>query len=135
MRIFLTGGSGYVGSAVLDALARAGHHVDALVRNTEKAAQVHARGGHPLIGELGTPASYARAAAAADGMIHAALDYSSRGPQTDRVALETFLAPVPGRQRFFIYTSGIWVLGLCPTPADETAPANPIEGAAWRAPH
>ena len=47
MRIFLTGGTGYIGSAVLDALVRAGHRVDALVRNTEKAAQVHARGAHP----------------------------------------------------------------------------------------
>ena len=53
MRIFLTGGTGYVGSAVLDALVRAGHRVDALVRNTERAAQVHARGAHPVMGELG----------------------------------------------------------------------------------
>ena len=56
MRIFLTGGTGYIGSAVLDALVRAGHRVDALVRNTEKAAQVQARGAHPVIGELGKSA-------------------------------------------------------------------------------
>ena len=35
MRLFLTGGTGYIGSAVLDALVRAGHQVDALVRNSE----------------------------------------------------------------------------------------------------
>ena len=39
MRVFLTGGTGYVGSAVLDALVRGGHHVDALVRNSEGAAR------------------------------------------------------------------------------------------------
>jgi nucleoside-diphosphate-sugar epimerase len=135
MRIFLTGGTGYIGSAVLDALVRAGHRVDVLVRNTEKAAQVHARGAHPVMGELAKSANYANLAAAADGIIHAALEYTPRGPEIDRQALATFLAPVPGRQRFLIYTSGIWVLGPCPTPADESAPVNPIAQSAWRAPH
>jgi uncharacterized protein YbjT (DUF2867 family) len=44
MRVFLTGGTGYVGSAVLDAFVRAGHHVDALVRHREKAAIAQSRG-------------------------------------------------------------------------------------------
>ena len=42
MRVFLTGASGYIGTAVLDAFARAGHHVTGLVRNSEKAAEVEA---------------------------------------------------------------------------------------------
>jgi len=78
VRIFLTGGSGYIGAAVLDAFVRAGHHVDALVRNSEKAAQVQARGGHPILGDLSTPASYADAAAAAGGVVHAALEFTPR---------------------------------------------------------
>ena len=135
MRIFLTGGTGYVGSAVLDCLVRAGHRVDALVRNAEKAAQVQARGAHPVVGDLGKVQSYAQAADAADGVVHTALDYSGRGPQNDRAALDTFLTPALGRQRFLIYTSGIWILGPCPMPADGSAPLNPIEQAAWRAPH
>src|SRR5262245_19482235 len=102
MRIFLTGGSGYVGSAVLDSLVRAGHHVDALVRNSEKAAQVRARGGHPILGDLSNPASYAHAAAAADGMVHTALQNSARAPEIDRTTIDTLIAPVPGRQRFLI---------------------------------
>ena len=44
MRIFLTGGTGYIGSAVLDAFVKAGHQVDALVRNSEKAERVQGRG-------------------------------------------------------------------------------------------
>jgi nucleoside-diphosphate-sugar epimerase len=135
MRIFLTGGTGYIGSAVLDALVRAGHRVDALVRNTEKAAQVHARGAHPVMGDLANAASYSYAAAAADGVVHAACGFTSRGPQAERTALDTFVTPVPGRQRFLIYTSGVWVLGPCPTPVDESAPVNPIAQSAWRAPH
>ena len=43
MRIFLTGATGYIGSAVLDALVRGGHDVTALVRNNEKAKRVAKR--------------------------------------------------------------------------------------------
>ena len=83
MRIFLTGGSGYIGSAVLDALARAGHDVTTVVRNGEKAAAVEKRGGHPLLADLAKPETYAAAAASAEAWIHAAVDYSPQGPAID----------------------------------------------------
>jgi nucleoside-diphosphate-sugar epimerase len=135
MRILLTGGTGYLGSAVLDALIRAGHHIDALVRNRERATHVQRRGANPVIGDLSEPASYTQAAAAADGVIHSALEYSARGPAVDATAIDSLVVPANGRPRFFIYTSGVWVLGPCPTPADETAPLNPIAQSAWRATH
>jgi nucleoside-diphosphate-sugar epimerase len=135
MRIFLTGGSGYIGSAVLDAFVRAGHQVDALVRNSETAKVVQARGGHPVLGNLGDPATYADAAAAADGVVHTAFEYSPRGVQVDAAAVGAFVTPGKQPGRFVIYTSGIWVLGSCPTPADETAALNPIDLAAWRPAH
>jgi nucleoside-diphosphate-sugar epimerase len=135
MRVFLTGGTGYIGSAVLDALVRAGHHVDALVRNREKAADVHVRGAHPVLGDIAQPETYADAAATADGVIHTAMDDSLRGPVLDGVALDTLLALPQRRGRFFVYTSGVWVLGPAPAPVDESAPLNPIEKSAWRAPH
>jgi nucleoside-diphosphate-sugar epimerase len=134
MRIFLTGGSGYIGSAVLDAFVRAGHHVDALVRTPEKAAQVQARGGKPVLGDLTSPASYADAAAAADGVVHAAIEYSARAPKIDAAALDVLLAPAKAG-RFVIYTSGVWVLGNTRAPADETAPVNAAEISAWRPSH
>jgi nucleoside-diphosphate-sugar epimerase len=135
VRIFLTGGSGYIGSAVLEAFVRAGHHVDALVRNSEKAAQVQARGGHPILGDLSNPASYADAAAAADGVVHAAFEFAARGPQVDATFLDTILKLPPAPGRFLIYTSGVWVLGAVPTPADETAPINAMEISSWRPAH
>lgn len=135
MRIFLTGGSGYVGAAVLDAFVKAGHRVDALVRNSEKAAQVQGRGAQPVLGDLATPASYADAAAAADGVVHAAIEYTARGPQVDATAVDTLLASTGRSGRFMIYTSGIWVLGPTSTPVDETAPLNPTEMSAWRPAH
>src|SRR5260370_11056088 len=135
MRVFLTGGAGYVGSAVLDALVRAGHHVDALVRNSEGAGKVQARGGHPVLGDLSNRASWRDAAAAADGSIHAAAEYGPRQRDIDAAAIEglTTLPPRPGR--FAIYTSGIWVLGPAPEPVDESAPVNPLEIVSWRPAH
>ena len=135
MRIFLTGGTGYVGSAVLDAFVRAGHHVDALVRNSERAAQVQARGGNPVLGDAGDPKSYADAAAAADGVVLAAFESSPRGVQVDATTIDTVLATPVKPGRFIIYTSGVWVLGNTISPADETAPLKPVDLVAWRPAH
>jgi nucleoside-diphosphate-sugar epimerase len=53
----------------------------------------------------------------------------------DEAALGAFLTPATQPGRFVIYTSGIWVLGTRATPADETAPLNPLELVAWRPAH
>src|SRR5688572_30142801 len=136
MRIFLTGGSGYIGSAVLDALTRAGHDVTTVVRNGEKAAAVEKRGGHPVLADLAKPESYAQAAASAEAWIHAAQDYSPRGPEIDKLTIDTLLlAAKTAGGGLLIYTSGVWVLGNTPEPADETAPVKPVAFSAWRAPH
>jgi len=127
MRIFLTGATGYIGAAVLDALVRGGHDVTALVRDNEKARRVAKRGAHPVIGNLAEPDSFRGSADAQDGYVHAAFDSSSgRGPAIEQAALETILtaarrprtagANAPGT-RFVIYTSGVWVLGKTPEPA------------------
>jgi nucleoside-diphosphate-sugar epimerase len=145
MRIFLTGATGYIGAAVLDALVRGGHDVTALVRNKEKARGVAKRGGHPAIGDLADPESYRAAAEAQDGYVHAAFDArSGRGAAIDRLVIDTILeaarrprtsgSSAPAR-RFVIYTSGVWVLGSTPDPATEEAPINPVEHVSWRPNH
>ena len=135
MRIFLTGGTGYIGSAVLDAFVRAGHRVDALVRNSEKAALVQERGGNAVLGDASDPKTYADAAAAADGVVLTAFEESPRGVKIDESTIDTVLAGPVKPGRFIIYTSGIWVLGPALNPVDENAPVNPIELAAWRPAH
>ena len=102
MRVFLTGGTGYVGAAVLDALVRGGHHVDALVRNNEAAAKVQARGATPVLGNLLQPASWRDAAAAADGAVHAATEYGPRVREVDQAAVDTLVALPPKPNRFLI---------------------------------
>lgn len=135
MRVFLTGGSGYVGAAVLDALVRNGHQVDALVRNGEAAARVQARGAQPVLGDLLQVATWRDAAAAADGAVHAAADTGAKVQELDAIAIDTLTALPPKPGRFLVYTSGMWVLGPAPVPVDETAPTNPIELVAWRPRH
>jgi nucleoside-diphosphate-sugar epimerase len=145
MRIFLTGATGYIGSAVLDALIRGGHQITALVRDNEKAARVSARGAHTVIGNMADPESYRAAADAQDGYIHTAIDSApARAAAVYLTVIETLLAaakrPRTGgagapSTRFVIYTSGVWVLGRTPDPADEQTPINPIAHAAWHADH
>jgi nucleoside-diphosphate-sugar epimerase len=135
MRVFLTGGTGYVGAAVLDALVRGGHRVDALVRNSEGAARVQGRGAQPVLGDLLQPATWRDAAATADGTVHAAAEHGPKTRDADALAVETLTALPPKDGRFLVYTSGIWVLGAAPAPIDETAPVNPIEIVSWRPAH
>jgi nucleoside-diphosphate-sugar epimerase len=145
MRIFLTGATGYIGAAVLDALVRGGHEITALVRDNEKARRVGKRGAHPVVGNLADPESYRGAADAQDGYVHAAFDYATgRGPAVERAALETIVAAAKRPRtsgsnaqpkRFIIYTSGVWILGRSPEPAAEDAPPNPIAMASFRPDH
>ena len=144
MRIFLTGATGYIGGAVLDALVRGGHDVTALVRNSEKARAVAKRGAHPVIGDLADSESYRASAEAQDGYVHTAYDSrSGQGPAIDRLVLDTILAaakrPRTGSQsparRFVLYTSEAWVLGRSPEPVAEDAPINPVGHVLWRPDH
>lgn len=144
MRIFLTGATGYIGGAVLDALVRAGHDVTALVRTNEKAKRVAKRGAHPVVGSLADSESFRGAAEAQDGYVHTAFDYSaSGGPGVERTALEALIAAAKRprtsgsnpHRRFVIYTSGVWVLGKTPEPATEESPINPIALASFRPAH
>ncbi len=134
MQVFLTGGTGYIGAAVLDALIRSGHHVTALVRDPEKAARLEARGATPVLGELGGPTRYLKHAVAADAVVHTALEAKPRGPAVDQQFLDVVLPALAatGQPRTFVYTSGIWVLGPQPDGADETAALAPAEISAWR---
>jgi nucleoside-diphosphate-sugar epimerase len=140
MRIFLTGATGYIGSAVLEAALRGGHQVTALVRNPEKAEQVSVRAATPLIGDLSKPDSYAAAAEQADAIIHTAAEPSKRREAIDRLAIETLCDAAQrridvGLAAAVVYTSGVWVLGDTPTGAAEDAPVKPTPLVAWRPAH
>jgi nucleoside-diphosphate-sugar epimerase len=132
MRVFLTGATGYIGSAVLDSLVRAGHKVTALVRDPEKAARLATRGVTTVAGEIGTPTSYVSALQDIEAAVHCAFEGSPRGVEKDREAIDTLLA---ARPPIVIYTSGVWVLGNTTRPADEETPLDPASHVHWRPGH
>lgn len=137
MRVFVTGGTGYIGSAVVRELARAGHQVTGLVRSRERRAALERLGASAVEGTLATPDAWRDAAAGHEALVHMAFDYSS-GPATDRSAVEGVLgAAARGGTRVVVYTSGVWVLGdTGEAGVDESAStSHPAAGVAWRPAH
>src|SRR5688572_19363887 len=140
MRIFLTGATGYIGSAVMDALLRSGHDVTALVRDPERADHLSRRGVQPIVAELSNPAYSKGAAEAADAIVHTALESSKRKEKVDRLAIDALLAAAgrraaTGASASFVYTSGSWVLGDTQGQATEASLLNPTALVAWRPEH
>lgn len=124
MRVFVTGATGFVGSAVVQELLGAGHQVLGLVRS-EESAQKLATGAEAHYGTLEDLASLRRGAAAADGVIHTAfihdfVDFAAAS-DTDRQAIEAIGAELAGSQRPLIVCSGLAFL-----PQDRLATENDV---------
>jgi nucleoside-diphosphate-sugar epimerase len=137
MKVFVTGATGYIGSAVLDALHRAGHTSVGLAREKEKAAATPGPGREWVIGNLRDARTYAFEAAACDAVLHLGADMSSFAT-VDRISVETLLSSASKGEgeKVFVYTSGVWVFGNTgETPADEESPLDPAPLIAARALH
>ncbi len=139
MDILITGATGQVGSAVLDALVRAGHQVTALVRTPQKAEAIALRGVRPVIGDLTEPSTYVAVASDVDAIVHAAFDYKA-GETLDRIAIDSLIAAATqragsGLAASLIYTSDAWVIGEALEPANEETPLAPPDLMAWRPAH
>ena len=130
LNVFLTGATGYIGSAIADALLAARHTVAGLARSEEAAGTLRAKGVAPIRGDLHSPAGLAKAAVESDGVIHAG---TTNDGAVDREALQVITEALHATGKPLIYTSGIWVLGdTGGKTADETWPVNPIPMVAWR---
>ena len=75
MQVFITGGTGYLGTVLVEHLITAGHDVVALARSEASAARLRQAGARPVAGSLSDTAVLADAAAGADAVIHTAVDY------------------------------------------------------------
>ncbi|MGO4634165.1 NAD-dependent epimerase/dehydratase family protein [Streptomyces sp. 2RAF24] len=122
MRVLVLGATGYIGSAVVERLAHAGHEVIRLVKDAGRVAPgVPAR-----VGDLADPASL-RAAVTdeIDAVLHIAAPTGDES--VDTAAVDGLLHRLRGTGRAFVYTSGVWVLGATgDTPADEDTPTAPL---------
>jgi nucleoside-diphosphate-sugar epimerase len=110
MRIFVTGASGWIGSAVIPELLDAGHKVVGLARSDTAAAAVAARGAEVHRGGLDDLDGLRAGAAASDGVVHLGYNHDfsrmEQAAQTDLQAIEAIGATLEGTDRPFVIASG-----------------------------
>lgn len=111
MRIFLTGATGFIGSAIVPNLLNAGHQVLGLARSDVSADALRQAGCDVLKGDMRDLESLRRGAEQADAVIHTAFDHDfSRmvdNCEMDRLAIEAMGSALVGSNKRFIVTSGL----------------------------
>jgi nucleoside-diphosphate-sugar epimerase len=110
MRIFVTGAPGFIGSALVPELKRAGHQVLGLTRSEEGAEKLQAAGAEVLHGNIEDLDSLRRGAADSDGVIHLAFNHDfsqfQKNADNDRSAIDAIGEVLTGSSRPFVVTSG-----------------------------
>lgn len=136
MRVFVTGATGFIGSAIVQELISAGHQVIGLARSDEGAEKLRSLGAEVHRGSLDDLESLKQGAALSDGVIHAAFihDFSNYAGacEADRKAIKAIGAALAGSGRPLVITSGTALLKLNQLGIEEDA-ADPNSATAQRA--
>jgi len=123
MRVFVTGASGWIGSAVVPELLNNGHEVLGLARSDASAAAIAAAGADVLRGDLEDLESLRKGASETDGVIHLGFihDFSrfAEVQQLDRAAIDAMADVLEGTNKPLSIASGILFMGYAPRAATE----------------
>ncbi|MFC8797879.1 SDR family oxidoreductase [Promicromonospora sp. NPDC057138] len=137
MHVFVTGGSGQTGPAIVTELITAGHAVTGLARSSASADRLEALGATPFPGSLEDADALAAGAARADGVVHMAIAGSFADPddlaRRDVAAITTLGEALVGTDKPFVSTSGTLVLPAGRV-SHEREPADPASIAPFRIP-
>ena len=128
MRIFVTGASGWIGTAVVPELQRAGHEVLGLVRAAEKGRDLARAEIEPVVGNLDAPNGWLDRAKDCSAVVHCAAEPSRRFHGLDRTSMEALLPALAGTNlpRTLVYTSGVWLYeNTGGQRVDESSPLRP----------
>ena len=129
MRVFVTGASGFVGSAIVKELLVAGHQVLGLIRSDKGAEQLAATGAEVLRGDVNDKDIIRQGAAVCDAVIHTAFNHDfsqfKANCEADRKVIESFGEALTGTSKPLVITSGVGLLnyGRLVSEAD-TAPVG-----------
>lgn len=114
MNVFVTGASGFVGSAIVNELVAAGHQVLGLVRSDKGAEQVKGAGAEVLRGDVNDLDMIRQGAAACDAVIHTAFNHDftqfKANCEADRKVIEAFGDVLAGTGKPLVITSGVGLL-------------------------
>jgi nucleoside-diphosphate-sugar epimerase len=128
MHVFITGGSGLIGSAVVAELLGNGHTVLALARSDSSAAALETAGAESLRGDLSDLSALRAGAARADGVIHLAFggDFSSPSALADGVAEEGAALSAMGEELVDSDRPLITCSGTPPVPGRSSVESDPL---------
>ena len=133
MRIFVTGATGFIGSAIVRELLDAGHEVLGLARSDHAAAAVAAAGARVHRGDIGDLDSLRRGAAESDGVVHTAFNHDfsvsrQEAAAADRLAVEAMAEALAGTEGPIVIASGTGGLSPGHLATEETVPRADLVG-------
>jgi nucleoside-diphosphate-sugar epimerase len=138
LRVFVLGGTGLIGTAVVRELVGRGHELFGLARSAASAERLDHIGVTSFPGDIRSPEQWVARLPPCDAVVHMACDFSTDMGAIDRHLLDRLLPALAAQQDTprFIYTGGCWLFGAIADAAiaTEATPFRPLPDFAWMVP-